>query len=74
MSLGLSKKEMILVNDSKEALQKRAEASLKKLEGAREGAEAWIEHEAEARATHEKTARLRALRLAKEGLIKTKVT
>jgi hypothetical protein len=61
---------MILANDSKEALQKRAEASFKKLERAREGAEAWMEHEAEARATREKTARLRALRLAKEGLKK----
>jgi hypothetical protein len=33
-----------------------------------------MDYEAEARATREKTVRLRALRLAKEGLIKTKVT
>jgi hypothetical protein len=44
----------------------RAEASFKKQERAREGAEAWKEYEAEGRATLEKTARLRALRLARE--------
>ena len=45
----------------------RAEASFKKQERAREGAEAWKEYEAEARAVLEKTARLRALRLAAEN-------
>lgn len=45
----------------------RAEAAFKKGERAREGAKAWTEHEAAARATLEKTARLRALRLAKES-------
>jgi hypothetical protein len=45
----------------------RAEAAFKKDERAREGAKAWTEHEAAARATLEKTARLRALRLAKES-------
>ena len=45
----------------------RAEASFKKEERAREGAKAWSEHETAARATLEKTARLRALRLAKES-------
>jgi hypothetical protein len=45
----------------------RVEASFKKEERAREGAKAWTEHEAAARATLEKTARLRALRLAKES-------
>ena len=45
----------------------RAEASFKKEERAREGAKAWREHETAARATLEKTARLRALRLAKES-------
>jgi hypothetical protein len=44
----------------------RAEAAFKKEERAREGAKAWTEHEAATRATLEKTARLRALRLAKE--------
>lgn len=45
----------------------RAEASFKKEERAREGAKAWNEYEAGVRATHEKTARLRELRLAKEA-------
>jgi hypothetical protein len=45
----------------------RAEASFKKQERACEGAEAWKEYEVEARATLEKTARLRTLRLAKEA-------
>lgn len=45
----------------------RAEAAFKKEERARDGAKAWTEHEAAARATLEKTARLRALRLAKEA-------
>jgi hypothetical protein len=45
----------------------RAEARFKKDERAREGAKAMLEYEAEERATREKTARLRALRLAKEA-------
>jgi hypothetical protein len=45
----------------------RAEASFKKEERAREGAKAMREYEAESRAVHEKTARLKALRLAKEA-------
>jgi hypothetical protein len=45
----------------------RAQAAFRKEEQAREGAKAWLEYEAEARATQEKTARLRALRLAKEA-------
>jgi hypothetical protein len=52
----------------------RAEASFKKQERAREGAEAWKEHEAETRATREKTARLRALRLAREAADKAAVS
>jgi hypothetical protein len=44
----------------------RAEAAFRKEEQAREGAKAWLEYEAQARATQEKTARLRALRLARE--------
>jgi histidinol dehydrogenase len=46
---------------------KRAEASFKKEERAREGAQAMLEYEAEGRAVREKTARLRALRLAAEA-------
>jgi hypothetical protein len=45
----------------------RAEASFKKEERAREGAKAMSDYEAEARATLKKTARLRALRLAKDA-------
>jgi hypothetical protein len=45
----------------------RAEAKFKKEERARDGAQAWKEHEAEARAVLEKTARLRALRLTKRA-------
>jgi hypothetical protein len=63
----------VLVLDANQA-RARAEASFKKEERAREGAKAMMEYEAEARATREKTARLRALRLAKEGLRKTEVT
>ena len=52
---------------SKEA-RDRAEASFqKKQEQAREGGKARAEYEAEARAVLKKTARLRALRLAKEA-------
>jgi hypothetical protein len=45
----------------------RAEASFKKEERAREGEKAWKEYQADVRATQEKTARLRALRLEKEA-------
>jgi hypothetical protein len=55
-----------LAKSSKE-LQDRAEASFKKKEEqAREGSKAMAEYEAERRAVSEKTARLKALRLAKE--------
>jgi hypothetical protein len=56
-----------LDNASKEVLKKRAEASFKKVERAREGAKAKLEYEAKDRAVGERTARLRALRLAKEA-------
>ena len=56
---------------SKEA-RERAEASFqKKQEQAREGGQALAEYEAEARAVLKKTARLRALRLAKEATEET---
>jgi hypothetical protein len=45
----------------------RAEAAFRKEERAREGAKARSEYEEQARATQEKTARLRALRLAKKA-------
>jgi hypothetical protein len=43
------------------------ESEEKKHERAREGAQAWADYQAEARATQEKTARLRALRLARDA-------
>jgi hypothetical protein len=55
-----------LSKNSKDVME-RAEASFKKEERAREGAKAMREYEAESRAVHEKTARLKALRLAKEA-------
>jgi hypothetical protein len=58
---------MIVTKNSKEALKKRADASFKKDERAREGMKAMLEYEAEGRAVREKTARLRALRLDKEA-------
>ena len=54
-------------NPDKEA-QVRAEASFKRKEQqARDGKIATVEYEAAAKATREKTARLKALRLAKEA-------
>jgi DNA replication protein DnaC len=51
-----------------EAVRARAEAQFKKKEQqAREGAQARAEYEAAQRATREKTARLRALRLARDA-------
>jgi hypothetical protein len=45
----------------------RAEAAFKKEQTVREGAATWTEYEAQADATREKTARLRALRLDREA-------
>ena len=47
--------------------RKRADSTFKKEERARDGAKAMSEYEANIRAVREKTARLRALRLAKEA-------
>jgi hypothetical protein len=49
----------------------RAERNFKKEERARDGRAAMIEYEVQARAIREKTARLKALRLAKEAQAKT---
>ena len=46
------------------------ESEDKKEQRAREGAKAWSDYQAEVRATHEKTARLRALRLARDAAAK----
>ena len=47
--------------------RQRAERNFKKEERARDGRKAMAEYEVQARATREKTARLKALRLAKEA-------
>jgi hypothetical protein len=60
------RKETIVNNSSKEALKKRAEASFKKEQRFPESAAAKLEYEAKD-AIGVKTARLRALRLAKEA-------
>ena len=59
-------KEMTLEMNFDQA-RKRAESTFKKEERARDGAKAMSEYEANIRAVREKTARLRALRLAKEA-------
>jgi hypothetical protein len=60
-------KESTLANNSKEA-RDRAEYSFKKQEQrAREGAKAMADYEAEGRATREKTARLKSLRMAQQA-------
>jgi hypothetical protein len=64
---GRAEKEIIVDNNSKkEALKKRAEASFKKEERFPQSAAAKQEYAAN-NAIGEKTARLRALRLAKEA-------
>jgi hypothetical protein len=55
------------------AVRARAEASFKKEERAKDGAKAMMEYRADSRALLEKTARLRALRLAKEAAEKDQV-
>jgi translation initiation factor IF-1 len=62
---------MILTTGSDEA-RARAEASFKKEERAKEGAEAMMEYQANSRMVREKTERLRALRLAKEAADKNR--
>ena len=58
---------MAVENKSKEADAKRAEASFKKEKRARDGKEGAAAYEAEGRTVAAKTARLKALRLAKEA-------
>jgi hypothetical protein len=65
-AIDLPAKETILSKNPKDVME-RAEATFKKEERAREGAKAVRDYEAESRAVHEKTARLKALRLAKEA-------
>ena len=51
--------------------RERAERNFKKEERAQDGRKAMIEYEAQAVATRKKTARLKALRLAKEAQAQT---
>ena len=51
--------------------RQRAEKSFKREERARDGRKAMTEYEAQARATREKTERLKALRLAREAQAQT---
>jgi hypothetical protein len=63
----LSEKDMTLASDSDDALKKRADASFRKEERAKDGKKGAADYEAASRAVAAKTARLRALRLAKEA-------
>ena len=56
-----------MTKNSREALKKRAEARFKQAERALDGQKAMTEYEAQVLAIREKTAHLRALRLAKEA-------
>jgi hypothetical protein len=56
-----------------EQAPERAERNCKREERALDGRKAMIEYEAEARAIREKTARLKALRLAKEAQAQNEV-
>jgi len=55
---------IIMISDQ---ARQRAEKSFKQKERARDGRKAMTEYEAQARTIREKTARLKALRLAKEA-------
>jgi len=56
-----------VTKNSKEALKKRADARFKQEERALDGRKAMTEYEAQVLAIREKTARLKALRLATEA-------
>lgn len=62
----LAERELTLTHSSND--RARAEAAFKKLQRAQEGEKAKTEYEAETQSVREKTARLRALRLAKEAV------
>jgi hypothetical protein len=62
---------MIMIKTSTEILKRRAEARFKQEARALDGRKAMTEYEAQVLAIREKTARLRALRLAKEAQAQT---
>lgn len=67
----LAERRMRLATKASEArsteARARAEASFRKEERAKDGAKAMMEYQAHSRIVREKTAKLRALRLAKEA-------
>jgi hypothetical protein len=65
-ALSLHREIFAVVSDQD---RQRAERSFEKEQRAQDGRAAVMEYEAEARATREKTARLKALRLAREAEI-----
>jgi hypothetical protein len=62
-----AEKKMIVTMNSKEVLKRRAEARFKQEARALDGRKAMTEYETQVLAIREKTARLKALRLAKEA-------
>ena len=62
----LAEKETTLTTGSNE-VRARAEARFRKDERAKDGAKAMMEYQTSAKVVREKTARLKALRLAKEA-------
>src|ERR1035437_956798 len=62
-----AEKKMIVTMNSKEVLKRRPEARFKQEARALDGRKAMTEYEAQVLAIREKTARLKALRLAKEA-------
>jgi hypothetical protein len=60
-------KDMTLADNSDDAMKKRADASFRKEERAKDGKKGAADYEAASRAVAAKTARLRVLRLAKEA-------
>jgi hypothetical protein len=65
--LGVSEEEMTLASNSEEVLKKRADASVRKEERVKDGKKGAADYESASRAVAANTARLRALRLAKEA-------
>ena len=62
-----AEKEMTVTNNSREVLKRRADARFRQEARALDGRKAMTEYEAQVLAIREKTARLRALRLATEA-------
>jgi hypothetical protein len=67
------RRDTTLTTESNEA-RGRAEASFRKEERAKEGAQAMMEYQAHSRMVREKTERLKALRLAKEAADKERAS